>query len=63
MTADGEWIEHDGGECPVDADTRVDVRFRKGEESVKTHCADMWLWPGYDGPFDITAYRLAACPS
>ena len=29
--AEGEWIEHDGGECPVQSTTLVDIRTRQWE--------------------------------
>jgi hypothetical protein len=32
--AEPEWIEWHGGECPVPAGTRVEVKTRRGEESI-----------------------------
>ena len=40
--ADDEWIEWNGGECPVDDDSLVDVRFPDGSEYFNTD-AD-WDW-------------------
>lgn len=60
--ADG-WIEWHGGECPVDADSFVDVRFPDGSvESGAT--GRQWVWKhdkeedGGDPPENIIAYRL-----
>lgn len=40
--ADG-WIAWHGGECPVDGDTWVDVKFRDGE-TVRNVCAGLYSW-------------------
>lgn len=54
--ADG-WIEWAGGECPVDGEALVDVRFVGGEEcSGERACA--WDWTYENRDFDITAYRV-----
>lgn len=58
--ADG-WIEWEGGECPVDRGTIVDVRHRNGGEHIS--CAALGLWNQTWGrvgknPDDIIAYRL-----
>ena len=59
-TADAEgWIEWDGGECPVDSDAIVEVKFRK---PCPLHFSNdragdfTWFHDGNVG--DITAYRL-----
>lgn len=68
MTASPEdgWIEWAGGECPVDTDTRVAVRFRDAPESIiQNETAGFWQWERADvrGPLadagdDIIAYRV-----
>lgn len=65
---DGEWIEWGGGECPVEPETRVDVRFRgsiAGIDMVRNEAANYWLWghgtargaAAHPGD-DIIAYRV-----
>ena len=61
--ADG-WIEHDGGECPVEPYTFVTVQFRSGKNGTAPalHWVDRWSnrWEA-KGPFrseDIIAYKL-----
>ena len=57
-----DWIEWNGGECPVGEDVKVDARFRRG--SVVTNMeAGYWNWehPCHDDDAgsDVIAYRLA----
>jgi hypothetical protein len=52
------WIDWHGGECPVPAETRVEVRFRMGKENRPLGCASRWLWGHDDDPYDIVAYRI-----
>jgi len=48
----GDWIKHDGGACPVDGDTIVEVRFKDGFKGMPTPAA-------YLGWTDsIIAYRV-----
>lgn len=62
---EGGWIEWAGGECPVGASIRVDVRFRDEPDRVfENERADYWLWqhvpqrePG-DPEDDIISYRI-----
>lgn len=65
-----DWIEWQGGECPVDGHTRVDVRFRDGKVSADEPAA-FWasgttcFWKHEGGIFsghgaDIIAYRIAS---
>jgi len=67
-TANNEdgWIEHDGGECPVDPDTCVHFRtiFEKATPDIGINEDDhrvagslKWEWVG-DEMQDITAYRV-----
>ena len=55
--ADG-WISWTGGECPVDATTRLDVRCRNGDGERGT-LAWMFSWSHEDEGDDIVAYRVA----
>ncbi len=58
---EGEWIPWDKSECPVEAMTKVDVKFRDGG-IVDGRWAQNWVWghpnPSND-PNDITHYRLS----
>lgn len=60
-TGDG-WIEWKGGNCPVPADTCIDIRFRDGNEDVAVNAlqglAHNAYWHNDDSPADIIAYRL-----
>lgn len=55
-----DWIEWDGGECPVDPDTRVDVRFRSGYIEYNDGAGELpWDHGGTFGTAgDIVAYRV-----
>ena len=67
---ENNWIEWKGGECPVEAGTLVDVRYRDGEEnlhveasvpatqsgSMKSRSAKNWSHLFFSS--DIVAYRL-----
>lgn len=51
------WIEWGGGECPVLANARVDVKQRDNWVSENSN-ANGWQWK-HDGSYtDITSYRL-----
>lgn len=66
-----EWIEWNGGECPVERGTLIDAKFRNGEEtyhakagfryddggSNENYCTTDWDHLGTDE--DIVAYRLS----
>lgn len=64
-----EWIEWNGGECPVERGTLVDVRYRSGDEKfglfagVHAEGGDDDAGPAYwehdDFYNDIVAYRLS----
>lgn len=61
----GGFIPWEGGECPVDAGTRVEVRFRDPEilSSGNTRVAASFDWShiysgGQVGASDIIAYRI-----
>ena len=53
----GDWIEWHGGECPVAADTKVEVKFSDGIMDDAEN-ADFWTWPHYVHGRDIIAYRV-----
>ena len=53
---DDGWIKWDGGECPVDPETIVEVRFRCGETDEDGE-ASYWRWYHGKGDYDIVAYR------
>lgn len=73
MTDKDGWIEWGGGECPVDRQARVDVRFRGsmcGISSYLDEPANYWLWQHAtargdfaDEDDDIIAYRIVSPPS
>lgn len=53
------WIQWDGGECPVPARTRVDIRFRRGgDESNRIAEALEWGHGKLGWWWDIVAYRI-----
>ena len=54
------WIPHDGGACPVDGETRVDVKLENGR--VFTDLARNRTWEYDDFWIRITHYRLAPAP-
>jgi hypothetical protein len=47
-------IPHNGGPCPVDPETTVEVEFRNGDR-LGSYCADYWTWPHDDSAYDILA--------
>lgn len=55
------WIEWQGGKCPVEPATRVDLEYRDGDivKNVPAHFATN-CWPHDDHPFDIIAYRVVS---
>lgn len=65
-----EWIEWEGGACPVPDGTHVDVRFADlrefldqiacGSKLTNKSGSKAWrsYWQRYNIPADIVAYRL-----
>lgn len=55
-----EWIEWNGGGCPVTEGTLVDVRHRDGDEYFAVLPGDtvVEVWKHNNHPGDIIAYRL-----
>lgn len=52
-----EWIEWNGGKCPVASDTLVEVRWRDGDVGFVSR-ADALCWTAGSGAFIISAYRV-----
>lgn len=53
------WIEWGGGECPVDGDAVVDVKFKsQGQNTDGEALASQYYWDHRNQPGDIIAYRL-----
>lgn len=62
-----EWIEWKGGDCPVPAGTRVELKFRHGR-TCKANSPQGWRWTDSSteergSEFDIVAYRVLPPPS
>lgn len=53
------WIPWAGGECPVDGETRVDVKFRWGGEIRDEPAVRFDQWNHASSDADIIAYRIA----
>jgi len=53
---EGEWIDWGGGERPVIASTRVDIKFRDGDVGLAQNANWDWRHHGYGS--DIIAYRI-----
>ena len=56
--ADGGWIPWSGGRCPVDDDTMVLVKFRRGTETSAPTGAYTWKWYRFSPEHDIVAYKV-----
>lgn len=57
-----EWIEWNGGECPVPIGTKVEIIYRDGQQViVKIGDIDIKynVWYHYDDYEDIVAYRVS----
>lgn len=50
------WIDWRGGECPVPANSRVDIKFRDGDIGLAQSANWDWSHLGYRS--DIIAYRI-----
>ena len=51
------WIEWNGGECPVQKSTRVEVRYRCGSKGP-AGLAGGWRWSNKDCDYDVIAYKV-----
>lgn len=52
-----DWIDWNGGECPVFPETRVDARFLGGGQIGNTHAGGL-KWERVGALTDIVAYRV-----
>ena len=65
MTNDNEWIEWNGGECPVPNGTPIDFRFRSEDFGIQTvNRPERMKWDhefshNNPGSVDIIAYRVS----
>jgi len=50
------WIEWNGGECPVSEDTKVEAELAGGSFCIKN--ADYFFWKKFGSYFDIVKYRV-----
>ena len=59
VDVDDGWIEWKGGECPVDYETLVEVKFADGltGQGVAGNLRWNWIFDGVNGG-DIVAYRI-----
>lgn len=57
---DDGWIEWNGGECPVNSDVLVEVKYRgyTATWNLPLH-PGMLYWSSNNSPTDIIAYRIA----
>ena len=58
LTVNGQWIEWHGGECPVEPETRVEVRFTDDYELGEPMSAACWNWEHSNRWSSIIAYRI-----
>lgn len=60
-----DWIAHHGEECPLDAETAFDIRYRDGAETLNNKPSAHKvvrdrLFAHDGGPDDIIAYRVVS---
>jgi len=55
-----DWIKWEGGECPVDGETIVEIQFRQGTKTIEITCkaADCEWQSDPEWYHDIIAYRV-----
>ena len=58
ITEPGEWIEWQGGKCPIADGVKHQVRFRDHSLSHVCDDAASWSWRHACEDFDIVAYRV-----
>lgn len=58
QTSDDSWIAWNGGERPVDGETRVEVRFRNNSRDANVARGYRWNWENMSKHVDIIAYRV-----
>lgn len=52
------WIEWHGGDCPVDGETMVEVKYSSLPIDPHVASAGGWRWDHKGMPADVTAYRI-----
>lgn len=53
------WITWNGGKCPVEPETVVEVEVRGGTQLEPIRAGDLrWDWPNGGFPAEIVAYRV-----
>ena len=52
------FIPWNGGECPVQHNIKVDLRFRDGEQNSSKSNAGCYCWKHYGSRSDIIAYKV-----
>lgn len=60
---DDGWIEWHGGECPVDKNATVLVKFRgcpHNDDAEGPYTAGLWSWSQAGGDGDIVEYKIVA---
>lgn len=61
MSTNKDWIEWQGGECPVPDNTPIQAEWRAGK-SFRTVCPQEFRWGHQDSESDIVAYRVIINP-
>ena len=59
--SDDGWIPWKGGVCPVQDGTKVDIRYRNGDDNGNESycwCAEDHDWQHDGSAYDIVAYRV-----
>ena len=54
------WIEWSGGECPVEAVERVEIKLRDGEKNSASAHAFWWGRSKHESTGDIISYRVVS---
>lgn len=56
---DSDWIEWEGGKCPLPDGVTHEVRFRDGI-TLHDDCPETWTWRHHGSGCDIIAYRVVS---
>ena len=62
MSEENEFIDWQGGECPVDSETVVEVKFTGGGKTTAGRPAGVFNWQRRNIGGDIIAYRVVEPP-
>ncbi|MBV8061132.1 MAG: hypothetical protein JO253_06375 [Alphaproteobacteria bacterium] len=57
---ESDWVEWNGGECPVHEDAIIEYRLRNSMFSIKGFRAKHLQWNHHNNRSDIVAYRIIA---